>query len=64
MEMNLFQASGPQIGGIESTVNQWLQTLTRDVEVKHVNTSTTAYAPTSGVNPLLTITITVWWGKR
>jgi hypothetical protein len=64
--MKLFQSFGPstEISKIEDEVNAWLSKLTADVEVKHVNTTLAAAAPSGTQNPLPRLVITVWWDKR
>jgi hypothetical protein len=66
MQMKLFYAAGSsdEIKKVEDEVNRWLETLTSDVEVKHVNSAITAVAPISANRPLPSLVITVWWDKR
>ena len=66
MQMKVFYATGTadEIKKVEDAVNQWLGTLSSDVEVNHVSSAVTAITPIASSKPLPVIVITVWWSRR
>jgi hypothetical protein len=57
-------STADEIRKVEDGVNQWLETLPSDVEVKHVSSAVTAITPIASGKPLPAIVITVWWSRR
>ena len=65
MRMKIFTASDvTDIGNIEVEINEWLASLTADVEVKHVSTGLAAIPSTSTSRFIPRLVVTVWWDKR
>jgi hypothetical protein len=65
MQVKLFTASDvTDIGNLEVEINEWLASLTADVEVKHVSTGLAAIPSTATSRFIPRLVVTVWWDKR
>jgi hypothetical protein len=65
MQMKIFSASDvTDIGNLEVEINEWLASLTADVEVKHVSTGLAAIPSTATSRFIPRLVVTVWWDKR
>ena len=65
MQMKLFSASDvTDIENLEVEINEWLASLTTDVEVKHVSTGLAAIPSTSTSRFIPRLVVTVWGDKR